>query len=560
MEHPVLTYQRIFCLGFYKILCLATERMHDLYEEMLRPFVDACPIKHQLHEGRPTTQAEHKFKAFVHALSNVCLAGRDLILGDARSADVSQIADKLISTTAAEIEFRPFLSSRCCHFCFPNSTDVIGEFRGNKLSCSEFLVRHRQLTMLHRRQDHLEQHSEDLRKERNVLSSLLAEIMAKAFLQLPRVLCFDDEILSRIDCFIHSVINEVTFGGPRDSYVQVSHQRYDCLGRISAHQWLDVIGSLDDAYDWQSNITTFASLNVEIIDHQDFLGRTLLHKFCHRRWDEGIEWLLSSGANPGAVTSYGSLPLHYAAANGSLSMCRMLLDYKVKFDINHRDSAGFSAIYYAELYKYKEITDLLSEALDVQGSYIRCPEIPTTACFWNIPEFWKDDNEVEPIGMAASEGGVPPVWCTEWPYMSTTSNDAARALTQVLEYIETCEIHAYEHVVVGRVIDNLKLQMLITHGEPMNTSVYTQRSDQSTSALSRILRKHVDFLRNHVDSSQVSLAKGSFRDRIFAAVKFTIRTLEHDIEGLVIEANDKSIVCKLVARISPELFTFLICS
>jgi hypothetical protein len=83
------------------------------------------------------------------------------------------------------------------------------------------------------------------------------------------------------------------------------------------------------------------------LDHQDCLGRTILHVACMNNWEDGVYDLLQNCANPAARTIYGSLPLHYAAATASVHICRMLLEKREAFDINATDKAGHTACDYA---------------------------------------------------------------------------------------------------------------------------------------------------------------------------------------------------------------------
>jgi len=133
-----------------------------------------------------------------------------------------------------------------------------------------------------------------------------------------------------------------------DSFEDLSD--WDCLERSQLHMCMDDPGyhGLDD-------------LNIsELKDRQDMLGRTPLLIACREGWYEDIEILLEEEADPGLTTIYGSLPLHYAAAKGSVHICEQLLAHKARFDIQAKDCVGKTALDYAREKKRQGVVDLLS--------------------------------------------------------------------------------------------------------------------------------------------------------------------------------------------------------
>jgi hypothetical protein len=134
-------------------------------------------------------------------------------------------------------------------------------------------------------------------------------------------------------------------------------QVQDCLGRTHAHRYLDLFskyGALDD-----EDLQLFLSTPESSLDHQDILGRTLLHIACQMNWAKGVEKLLALGAKPGLATIYGSLPIHYSAALGSVEVCRNLLAYKMSFDASAKDCNGETAFSYAVTHGHREVQELL---------------------------------------------------------------------------------------------------------------------------------------------------------------------------------------------------------
>ena len=103
------------------------------------------------------------------------------------------------------------------------------------------------------------------------------------------------------------------------------------------------------------------SLDVsKLKDKQDILGRTALLIACQKEWKEAVKWLLEEEADPEITTIYGSLPLHYAAANDSIEICKLLLAHKARFDMKAVDCIEKTALDYAKAKGYQEVVDLLS--------------------------------------------------------------------------------------------------------------------------------------------------------------------------------------------------------
>jgi hypothetical protein len=134
----------------------------------------------------------------------------------------------------------------------------------------------------------------------------------------------------------------------------------NCLDQTTAQQWLDaMIG-----HPQQAEADLFASYvatarDKGLLDVQDALGRTMLHSACQQNWTAGARLLLAAGAKRSVPTEYGSLPLHYAVANGCLEMCELLLCWGAKDDLDVRDHAGLVACDYAQRRSFHHITALL---------------------------------------------------------------------------------------------------------------------------------------------------------------------------------------------------------
>ncbi|KAF2791338.1 ankyrin, partial [Melanomma pulvis-pyrius CBS 109.77] len=93
-------------------------------------------------------------------------------------------------------------------------------------------------------------------------------------------------------------------------------------------------------------------------DRPDILGRSPLHIACHKGRESIAKVLLDIGADVGRRTVFGSLPLHYAAASGSLAACKALLAVP-GINANALDNWGSTALFWAVRNKKSEIVRFL---------------------------------------------------------------------------------------------------------------------------------------------------------------------------------------------------------
>ncbi|KAF3003437.1 hypothetical protein E8E13_001880 [Curvularia kusanoi] len=127
----------------------------------------------------------------------------------------------------------------------------------------------------------------------------------------------------------------------------VTSEFNDCLKRTQIHRMLD------QAMDRESGLEFHGWAYDHLrggtgVNHTDVLGRSVLHLACQKGFEYGVTKLLADGANPSIKTVYGSLPLHYAAANGFASICEMLLQHMGSEELDAEDDFGMTALDYAE--------------------------------------------------------------------------------------------------------------------------------------------------------------------------------------------------------------------
>lgn len=103
----------------------------------------------------------------------------------------------------------------------------------------------------------------------------------------------------------------------------------DCLRRIAFHRWLDqlYLHTAADLTQLQYLVPRDAEITRSLVNQRNMLDRSPLHIACLRRWKFGVLTFLFARADPDTCTVYRSTPLHFAAAEGLLDICKVLLDF-----------------------------------------------------------------------------------------------------------------------------------------------------------------------------------------------------------------------------------------
>jgi hypothetical protein len=182
----------------------------------------------------------------------------------------------------------------------------------------------------------------------------------------------------------------ITLLGPYDetrSYWTEAGRFEDCLKRTRLHRMLDQVTE-GNIFWGEFNEDLDDMIEGGDIDHTDYLGRSVLHLACQKGWKIGVKTLLDNGADPSAETSYGSLPLHYAAAKGFLKICMLLLEHKDRFDVEWKDCTWWTALDYAANKGHDSVACLLGSASSASESVSGTPkqtgadQHPATICLW----------------------------------------------------------------------------------------------------------------------------------------------------------------------------------
>jgi hypothetical protein len=368
----VLTFASIFLVGFHQIVVIAVEQYQRLEDKTLRLFSSS--------EGETVSLLTHKFTirskwpitAFTQYLESQVRIRKGNLLDVGSSGFSPGAMERLIAafsdvSSDVSLDVSSDVSSRRlggeCPFCSAESTELIQDLASRALVCSEYISRQQRISKFMRIKDcthHSQLHINELRGEVDILTNLWKTITVRFIQELS---CTFLDISTKLRHFLNGLLKQLGLVVPnlRDFEAHDLHDLYDgkdCFDRLPAHQWLEML-------DQDPSNEVWPTISMENINEQDWFGRTVLHISCQKRWHRATRLLLNIGANPGKSTKFSSLPIHYAAANGSKLICGMLLAHQDKFDIHGTDSNGLTAHDYAIRNGCPEVAELLSEYRDI---------------------------------------------------------------------------------------------------------------------------------------------------------------------------------------------------
>jgi hypothetical protein len=337
----------VFLSGYHKIMMMAKTQLHNLKEDMTAPF----------HGMETTIQNidQTAYSDFVHFLHkvlepNMRKSANELL---AIGASTQQSSSSLLAVIVAQGFDFESTGSLCTVCDTTNQQTILDVFGPYHDVCGEFLARQRRIEKHHdlaRAINH--SGSDEALNEEYARYGVLA-------LEVPRQAGAVFKSLGLSEASVHQSQRIGVFHSQStfEELLLYCVTVQDCLGRTHAHRCLDVFSKYDVLSDWDPQL--LLRVRESDLDHQDILGRTLLHIACQLDWVEGVEKLLALGAKPGLATIYGSLPIHYAAALGSLDICHNLLAYKMSFDASAKDCNGETAFSYAVTHGHREVQELL---------------------------------------------------------------------------------------------------------------------------------------------------------------------------------------------------------
>tara|TARA_R110002003_G_scaffold52_24_gene4577 strand:+ start:5812 stop:7020 length:1209 start_codon:yes stop_codon:yes gene_type:complete len=358
-----LMLSRIFLIDFLKILRLAKQRFRDLEKEMLTPFCDS-------YDPEPIPD-EDALDLLIGKFKNTIIDLKSDIMGTANPSDISRVTDCLLFAALDATESGVAMEKSNCAFCSPEKNDVVNDLRKRKLMCSEVLFRCRQLDACFNSGHRLAHSVDELIDASEALEVMCKELFSVCMSITRHVFATWSEwwttTLQRIATFLIRHVADIASRWRESNsrgaaFLATGNLRaYDCLGRNLAHHMFDASDGGKNG-DWQVVLLAHMQSCTAELDEQDGFGRTVLHIACQKNYFITIEWLLQHGANPSLLTVDGHSPLHYAAAQGFIRICEMLLDRKDSFDIDQGDSFYLTARDYASDNRSHEIVDLIDKA------------------------------------------------------------------------------------------------------------------------------------------------------------------------------------------------------
>ena len=314
-------------MGYHEITSDAAERFGKLRDELAQPFIDAWDSKvyekflgktsarshtHNLENGKWYTCAKH--------LSTILIRMRSELLEAAATQDCDQ--GTLITILGSQAS-SPRSTHNDCPYRSQKDDQILKELQERRLVCSEFLWRQNRIAALfHSRQHHSfdgEKVYADLVRLKSLCDSIKDEalyVIESGTLDKCAVDCL--QAFNVEQYYLDEVASFRIFSDCLDGL--------DYCGRTTGHKFLDCMPHGPHREPYAKLLERYVK-GLDDVNKQDGLGRTLLHIACIKNWHAGVEVLLQHGANLNATTVFGSLPLHYAAAKGTIRICQLLLRY-----------------------------------------------------------------------------------------------------------------------------------------------------------------------------------------------------------------------------------------
>ncbi|KAH7094632.1 hypothetical protein FB567DRAFT_8110 [Paraphoma chrysanthemicola] len=346
-------------MGFYKIMSSALLRLRELSTAIIHPFTEKWNQTSEYSPGLSMGTRTKQLYLLVAKMERMILDGKAGL-----PATISR--DQVVSPQLATRHYTgnimgTFTLVKICPFCHNTN-----EHNMNLTSQSDVrpASQRNQFILLQRRilaysSSHCSKdHAKELRIALDEIESLQSSIplaIESAFPELKAHISGTAHPGSHtVQPFLVDELGEYQLLADR-------HDVSDCLGRDTAHRWLDSASLKRHVRDHLEILETYVAAT-DRIDSQDDFGRTLLHIVCLMGWKAGARVLLQHGANPTMTMGCDFLPLHIAAASGSLEICELLLKYTegAGVSIDRKDSFGFLAMDYAAHAGHSQIVRLLS--------------------------------------------------------------------------------------------------------------------------------------------------------------------------------------------------------
>lgn len=147
----------------------------------------------------------------------------------------------------------------------------------------------------------------------------------------------------------------------------------DCLGRLDLHRIADSPNRLETLR-LSQEIKLITGERINRLNHQDILGRTVLHIAGQNGWTDVVKVLMENGATPDLRTIHGTLPLHYAVLSESLKPETVVELYKLTLSrtLDLSDNAGNDPLMYLiHSDSYGRLETLVESGYEVLAVHIR---------------------------------------------------------------------------------------------------------------------------------------------------------------------------------------------
>ncbi|KAH7084983.1 hypothetical protein BKA63DRAFT_7347 [Paraphoma chrysanthemicola] len=346
-------------MGFYKIMVSALLRLRELSTASIHPFAEkwlqATESSPDLSLGSRTNQ----IYLLVAKMERMILDGKAGL--PATIPHDQPVSSQLASRHYTGNIMGTFTLIKTCYFCHNNNEHNMdpalqSEIRPDS-QCNQFILLQRRI-LAYISSRCLKDHNKELHIALDKIEALHSSIPLAIESTYPELKTY---ISSTADPTSHTVQPFLVDELGEYQLLAGRHNILDCLGRDTAHRWLDSASLKRHVRDHLEILETYVAAT-DRIDSQDDLGRTLLHIVCLMDWKAGARVLLQHGANPTVTMQHGILPLHIAAASGSLEMCELLLEYTdgAGVSVDRTDKSGFLAMDYAAHAGHTQIIRLLS--------------------------------------------------------------------------------------------------------------------------------------------------------------------------------------------------------
>jgi hypothetical protein len=310
---------------------------------MLHPFPELVCLEYE--HKLPQSKNEETLIKFLESISATINDMRNLLLID---SSVSGCEHTTVAALLMSHVLFPLYPHGICPFCDESTRhkEVLEDLQDRRSVCAEFQMRLARLAKALEFVEHLQAHQVKIATESARLKALWSMIMDR----------FKDTTCEGI-YMAPTNLSVSSFMPDQAAFIWLNSEWSGIQDSVERKSALDWLTSMPPWLEWTQPLYRSELVHrlesmmkyTEDLELKDNFGRTFLHIVCIKDWYAGAETLLKHGANPDTLTIFGSLPLHYAAANGSIAMCELLLE-KMKIynsDVNQLDKAGLSAQDYA---------------------------------------------------------------------------------------------------------------------------------------------------------------------------------------------------------------------